>query len=108
MAKLLSCTYIPIEVHIIKNIDRNIEDYESKGENVKKLSKDLYAMKKTPKLELIFRNDERDFVFNMYNDVCHYTGKKTISEEDAYDFVSKIISGEISISISSDGNYTIS
>lgn len=108
MAELLSCTYIPVEVHVCKSINRNIEDYESKGCKVEKLSEDLFAIKNPPKLELIFRNDERDYVLSMIDDVRHYTGKETISEEDAYDFVSKIISGEIRVSISTDGNYTIS
>lgn len=105
--EFLSCNYIPTEIHIIKKESRNIEEYKSKGCRVKKLSHGLYAIKNPPKLEFIFRDEEKDRILHMLDDVRHYAGKKKVSQKDINEFVSKIISGEISISISSDGTYTL-
>ena len=107
MAVLLSCKYIPTEIHIIKSEWRNIEDYKSKGYKVEKLSDDVYAIKSKPQLELIFRNEEEDVILHMFDDVRRYTGKKRVSQKDINEFISKIISGEIRISIFDDGKYTV-
>lgn len=105
--ELLSCKYIPTEIHILKRDGRNIEDYESKGYKVEKISNDLYAIMNPPELELIFRDEDEDHIIHMIDAVHSYTGKRTILKRDIYDFVSKIISGEISIEFQSDGSYTV-
>lgn len=104
--ELLSCKYIPTEIHIVKKESRNIDDYKSKGCKVEKLCDDWYAIKNPPKLELVFRNEEKDIILYMLDDVRRYTGKKKVSQKDINEFVSKIISEEISIEFQSD-NYTV-
>lgn len=105
--ELLSCKYIPTEIHICKKESRNIEEYKSKGYKVEKLPNGLYVTKTPPNLEVIFRDGEVDRILNMMDDVCRYTEKKKVSQEDINEFISKIISGEIRIEFQSDGSYTV-
>ena len=105
--ELLSCKYIPTEIHIVTKYSRDIEEYKSKGYSVKKLFNGLYAIKNPPKLEMIFRDEEEDHVLHMLDDVRHYAGKDTVSQKDINEFVFKIVSGEIRIEFQSDGSYTV-
>lgn len=105
--ELLSCRYIPTEIHISKKESRNIEEYKSKGYKVEKLFNGLYAIKTPPNLELIFRDGEEDRILHMLDDVCRYAGKKKVSQKDINEFVLKIISEEIRIEFQSDGSYTV-
>lgn len=107
MAEFIYGRYIPTEAKVVKKENRNIENYKLSGYKVEKIPYDLYLITKPPILEVIFREGERDFIYNMIDDACQYYMKKRISKKDACNFVLKIVSGEIRISISSDGTYTL-
>ena len=111
MAELLCCKYIPSETIVTKRNGKFEAEYQKEGYSVKEVSKDLYLLTKGPKLEMVFREGDRDFVFDMIDDARRYYAKickgNEISTTTVYAFMMSIIKGKIKVSIASDGTYVI-
>lgn len=106
MAELLCSRFVQTETLVVRKKDRSSK--QNIGYNVKDTSDNCYLLtRKLPLLEMVFREGERDFIFNMIDAACSYYGKNTISNEDATDYALKIASGEIKVTILPDGSYTL-
>ena len=81
MAELLYSRYIPKEI------------------SLKRVSDDFYLLEKPQQLEMVFREGEEDYVFQMMDQACNYYGKKRISDAEVMEYVMKITSKELLVSV---------
>ena len=111
MAELLCSRYIPAETVVLKREGKTQADYLKQGYEVKELSCNMYVLTKPPKLEMVFREGERDFVFDMIDEARKYFSKlcigNEISDTTVYTFVLLIANGKIKVTILPDGSYTL-
>lgn len=109
MAELLCSRYIPIEEVIVKGQGKTIEDFKKEGYEVavQGCYNDIYKLSKPPMLEMVFREGERDYVFNMIKEACSFFKKDTISKMLANQFAILLAYGEIKVTILPDGSYTL-
>lgn len=110
MAQFICSRYIPTEELIVTGQDINSEDFLKEGYKVSYVStrgKKFYELVKPPVLEMVFREGERDYVFNMIKEARSFFGKDTISNTEANQFAVLIVYGEIKVTILPDGSYTL-
>lgn len=109
MSELLCSKYIPFESLVVKRYSEDFDDYRKKGYDIRKYysKKNLYLITKPPMLEMVFREGDRDFVFNMINEAYSFFKTNKISNSDASRFAFLIASGEIKVTILPDGSYTL-
>ena len=110
MAELLCSRYIPIEEVVIRGKGKTMDDFEKEGYEVAALGcfhRDLYRLTKPPMLEMVFREGERDYVFNMIKEACNFFKKDRISNTEANQFAVLIAYGEIKVTILPNGSYTL-
>ncbi len=111
MAELLCSRYVPIEKVIVRSQGKNIADFKKEGYDVvlegSGAYRDIYKLSKPPMLEMVFREGERDYVFNMIKEAQSFFKKDTISEMMANQFTMLIVYGEIKVTILPDNSYTL-
>lgn len=109
MAKFLCSRYIPIEEVLIRTQGKTIEDFEREGYEVavQGCRNDIYKLIKPPMLEMVFREGEKDYVFNMIEEAKSFLKKDTLSNMLANQFAALIAYGEIKVTILPDGSYTL-
>lgn len=98
-AKLLTSRYVPKETLLV----RKSGIPPDKKYKVEVVSDEFYLLtRKDAVLEMVFREDEMDYVFDMMREASQYYEKSTISEQDAKDFAIKVATGEIKYSVSNE------
>lgn len=113
MVQLLYSRYVPIETAVVSRKDgKTKEEYEILGYKVKELPGDFYNLTKQPKLEMVFRDGKKDYVFDMYDEFEKYyklynIENVALTTHLAGVFVHRIAIGKTQISISSDETYTL-
>ena len=96
-AKLLTSRYVPRETLIVRKSGLP-PDNRYKVEDI---SEEFYLLtKRDAVLEMVFREDERDYVFDMIWEASQHYGKVTISEGEAKEFAIKVATGKIKYSVS--------
>ena len=96
-AKLLTSRYIPKETLLVRKSDIPPD----KKYKVEVVSDEFYLLtRKDAVLEMVFREDENDYVFDMIWEASQYYGKVTISEHEAREFAIKVATGKIKYSVS--------
>ena len=112
MARLVFARYIPKQTSIVKVEKNDILENKFKGCSFEKFQDDRWYLVTTPpSLQMVFRDQfsETDFSYSdMINEVYRYYKKETVTEEEVYDFIRKIITEEIIVSILFDRSYIIS
>ena len=99
-AKLLTSRYVPKETLLVRK-SSTPPDKRYKAEVV---SNEFYLLtRREAVFEMVFREDENDYVFDMMREASQYYGKSTISEHDAKEFAIKIATGEIQYTVSEEG-----
>lgn len=111
MAELLCSKYIPVETVVVKPKGKTKADYLKQGCEVKELCCGMYLLTKAPKLEMFFREGERDFVFDMIDEARKYFSRlcigNEISDTTVHAFVLLIANGKIKVTIFPDGTYVL-
>ena len=97
-AKLLTSRYVPKETLLVRKSDIPPD----RKYKVEEISEGFYLLTRDAMLEMVFREDERDYVFNMMEEASQYYEKNTISEEEAITFALKVATGEIKYSVSKE------
>lgn len=105
MLELIHNRFIQPEMSVQKLDESQLESY--KDSDVEKICGDYYLIKKRPKLEMIFRKGDSDYPADMTDYAKKYYNKDILSEKEVCDFVLKVISGKIKISISENGTCVI-
>ena len=96
-ADLLTSRYVPTETLFV----RRSGIQPDKKYNIEDVSEEFYLLtRKDAVFEMVFREDEEDYVFDMTREASQYYGKSTISEQEAKDFAIKVATGEIKYSVS--------
>lgn len=98
MLELIHNRFIPTEMSVQKLDESQLESH--KDSDVEKICGDYYLIKKRPKLEMIFREGDNDYPVDMTDYAKKYYNKDILSEKEVCDFVLKVISGKIKISVS--------
>lgn len=101
MLELIHNRFTPTEMSVQKLDESQLESH--KDSDVEKICGDYYLIKKRPKLEMIFREGDNDYLVEMTDYAKKYYNKDILSEKEVCDFVLKVISGKIKISISPNG-----
>ena len=112
MAILVYSKYIPKEILHVRRRKGVKENYLRLKCGVEVVSDDYYKVIRPPMLEMVFREGERDYVFNMIDEAqkrfCGlFEEQKQISDASVQGFVSLIVKGEIKVHIYPDGTYKI-
>lgn len=112
-AELIYSSFTPIQTVVISRKDSKVkEEYENLGYNIEEMSNDFYYFSKPPKLEMVFRDGDKDYVFDMHDEFVKYYNAWDINNLKYFihlvkEFTYKIIIGKLRVSISSDGSYTL-
>ena len=110
MAELLCSKYIPAQTMIVKRDGKTKGDYVKLGYGVENLPGGFYYVIKPPVLEMVFREREQDYVFDMMDELCkHYgiTRGEATRAILARMFALKIVTGKIKVTIFQDGTYAL-
>ena len=111
MAELLCSKYVPVENLVVSRNGKTKADYLKQGYEVEELSCGMYSITKGPKLRMVFREGERDFVFDMIDEARKYFWRlcngNEISDTTVLAFVLLIANEKIKVTILPDGSYTL-
>ena len=113
-AELIYSSFTPIQIAVIRQKDaKRKEEYEALGYNVEELSNELYHLVKPPKLEMVFRMADQDYIFDMYDTFSKYYALPDMNNFKMATHLAKVFAyritiGKLVVSISSDGtSYTL-
>lgn len=110
MAELLYSRYIPIQKVIVKDKEKTVDDFKKEGYDIVlrgAVNDYIYKLSKPPILEMVFRQGERDYVFDMIKEARRFFNKDNISVAEADKFAILIAYGDIKVTILPDGTYTL-
>ena len=112
-AELIYSSFTPIQTAVISQKEsKTKEKYESLGYKVEELANNLYYLVKPPKLEMVFRDGDTDYVFDMYDEFVQYYNNWDMNNLKyvmhlAQVFAYRITIGKMKVLISPDGTYTL-
>lgn len=115
MAQLLHSKYTPGETVVTRRNSNSAKDFLNLKYEFKEISGGYYKFTKPAVLEMVFQENDEDFVFcNMLDAMSKYiySKRRANEEEKIYDltvekFVEFIASGKIKVTILPNGSYTL-
>ena len=113
MAELVYSSFTPVQTAVITRKDsKTKEEYETLGYKVEEMANNFYYLSKPPKLEMVFREGDTDYVFDMYDKFVQYYNNWDMNNLKyaihlVKVFTYRITIGKIKVSISSDGSCTL-